>query len=109
MGIRSARSLRGGTLSASGLAGLMHEIVRRRMLVPWTGSGADAQVSVLGVLMIELAIQPTSGQHATHPARIPTCVPGGRPRARRVIRMVLSYNRDEPELRPVLALVRECP
>src|SRR5262245_17058031 len=53
---RPARSLLFAAIFASGLAGLMHEIVWSKMLVSLIGSTAHAQVAVLAVFMIGLAI-----------------------------------------------------
>lgn len=53
---RAARGLLFAAIFASGLAGLMHEIVWSKMLVSLIGSTAHAQVAVLAVFMIGLAI-----------------------------------------------------
>lgn len=50
------RRLLFGAIFASGLAGLMHEIVWSKMLVSLIGSTAHAQVAVLAVFMSGLAI-----------------------------------------------------
>jgi spermidine synthase len=54
--IRAARGLLLLAIFSSGLAGLMHEIVWAKMLVSLIGSTAHAQVAVLAVFMVGLAI-----------------------------------------------------
>jgi predicted membrane-bound spermidine synthase/tetratricopeptide (TPR) repeat protein len=67
---RAARGLLFAAIFASGLAGLMHEIVWSKMLVSLIGSTAHAQVAVLAVFMIGLAIGSVLfGRHSDHRAR----------------------------------------